>query len=150
MIDLEACICIEMSQDVGPITDTQGSIQMFVDFYWALGKRVTLRRWRDLPSRVAELDTVVISDGSLVLQREDAVQLIAGIRNKSRSRSGGGDGPGPVVEGDPRVLEEGIGRFQVQNSGQAELLGESSLPSLPKALHASSGLRRVCRDKLNV
>ncbi len=150
MIDLEACVCIEVSQDVGSITNTQGSIQMFVDFYSALGKRVALRRWRDLPSRVAEFNTVVISNGSLVLQREDAAQLIAGIRNKSRSLSGGSDGPGPVVEGDPRVLEEGIGRFQVNNPGQAELLGEASLPSFPEAFHASSGLRRVCGDELNV
>jgi len=126
---------------MGAIADAQGSVQMLIDLYPALGEAITPRGRGNLPPSVLELDAVIVPHGPFMLQSKDTVELIAGVRDESSSLGLRADSPGPVMERDPGALQEGIRRFPSSNSGEAELLGESALPGFPEALHAAAGLR---------
>ncbi len=95
---------IEMGQDVRSITDTETSIQMFIDLHPTLGEGVALGGGRDLESGVTELNAVILGHDSLVLDSEDAVEVIPEVRDKGGSFPGGSDGPVMVMERNPGAL----------------------------------------------
>ena len=140
---------IIMAQSMGAITDTQSSVQMFIELHAAFGEAVAPGGWGDLPASGTELGTVIVTHDSFMMQREDAVELITGVGDESGPLLGRRDGPGSVMERDPGMLQEDIGRLQRGVPGQSQLLGEPSLPGFPESFHAASGLGRVGGDRLN-
>ncbi len=134
---------------MGSIADTEGSVQMFVERDAALGEGITPGGRRDLPASVAELHAVIVAHRALMLDGEDAVELIPEVGDESGPLSSRSNRPGAVMERDPGVLQEGIGCLQGGDSGQAQFLGQPALPGFPEAFHASPGLGGVGGDELD-
>lgn len=129
------------------MADTQSPVQMLVESH--AGEAVPPGCRGNLPASLAKFHTVILPHVSLMMHREDAIELISDIRDESGSFLSRRDGPGLVMERDPGVLREGISHLPRRDSRQAKLLGEPFLSGLPEPLHAFSGLWRVGGDRFN-
>ncbi len=103
-MEQEASLGIRMAQSMGAIADTEGSVQVLIEFDAAFGKAITPGSWGDLPASVAKLHAVIIAYNPIMVQGEDTVELIPRVGHKSGPFSGWSNGPGTVMEWNPGVL----------------------------------------------
>src|SRR5258706_2652914 len=98
---------------------------------------------------VGKLNRVVFSDHSFMLNREDPVQVEMFDRNEGSARLRGRDSKLAVEFRDvlaPQKVIRIIDRLDLTNP---ELLRQSALPRAKASFTPASGLRRVCRDRLD-
>ena len=100
---------------------------------------------------VLELEAQVLGQGTGMVQAEDEVEFLLAVQHRAMGvgRVLGWDGEVGVVVGD-EARQEGIGRLDVGDAGQAQLLNQAVLEGLIGPFDPPLGLGRVGVDGLDV
>ncbi len=67
------------------MSDTEGSIQVLIDFDPTFGKACPPRRFWDLEAALLELHAVVVANDAIMLQGKDPIKRIACVGDKGAS-----------------------------------------------------------------
>ena len=100
---------------------------------------------------VLELEAQVLGQGTGMVQAEDEVEFLLAVQHRAMGvgRVLGWDGEVGVVVGD-EARQEGIGRLDVGDAGQAQILNQAVLEGLIGPFDPPLGLGRVGVDGLDV
>ena len=136
----ELSLRVVVSDTVCSDRQCDGCIQMLVHDHLAAGHGASPDGRLDLQDEVVKADGVIPVDGSFETLREDQVEVFAratqecGATLRSRNLE-------PAIELDDVMLgKKCVGRFQVSDCAQSQLLGEPSLPGRKASLRASPRL----------
>src|SRR5260370_20073060 len=116
-------------------------VQMFMNRDSAAGQGGPQLTALELPDPVGEAHRVITRYDSLVLQREDQVEIFAAQWHEGRGVLTGGDSEALIELRDVLLAQTAVGFFQRSDAVQSQLLGQPSLPGAKAPLAASARLR---------
>src|SRR3546814_3470859 len=94
-------------------------------------------------------DGVVVADPALVLNAQDLAPGAGAVGYEGRGGLLGGDGEAGIVRGDVDLGEPAVGRLDLPDAGQPELLGQAVLECAEGPLGAAARLGRIGGDVLD-
>src|SRR5262245_43525564 len=129
-----------MPQSLGTVSDGEGSIQVLVHQDRTAGQRGPPADLFHLQAQVLNTHRVVSVDRTLVLQREDQVQVSAAAAHKGTAPLRSRHLKASIELAEVVLAQEAIGRLQSADVSQPHFLRQASLPGREVALRTISGL----------
>ncbi len=121
-----------------PVSDTQRSIQVFVDRDRAPRQSSAPARGFDLQGSTGELNGVVATDRPRVLDGKQTIQVRSRAGQKSAARLSRGSLETPIELADVVPAQEAVGGLECDDPLQPQFLWQASLPSSETTLGASA------------